>query len=520
MRGLGTREEARSGASRGLGRLARAIWPYLAATLLVHVTVAVVQALAPIAWVPHISVLFLGCVLGAAVPWGVGPSLLAVILAMAASAFFFFPPIHSFMVDHPQDLVDLSAFGILAVVLSQQTARIRRQAAEARTRERRISDLYAFSHRIAGLVDREELGHAILDGLRSTFGSPLALIKLTEDGDRYVIKDPGAAPTPVILAAADRMLETGPSVHEFVAEGDTTRHLYPLKTGERIVAVLVGADSSILDSAAKAGLDASALLDHAAVAIELGRLARSLEAARVQARADELREVLVNSVSHDLKTPLTSIIGSVTALKEFWRRYDEAVRIDLVDTIYEEAIRLGHVVGNALDLARLRSGEMTLRREVTEMADVVNAAIADVSRVAPGRTIDVRLPDDLPMLEIDPFLAERALVQILENATKYSPAETPVTVVARSTASAVTVEISDAGIGFAPEEAVQVFERFYRGAGDDSATAGAGLGLAIARAFVRANGGTIEAASPGRGRGATFRVAYPVSTSVPERGVA
>ena len=503
-----------------LGRVARAAGPYAAATLLVIVTVVVMQALAPVAWVPHFSVLFLGCVLASAVPFGVGPSILTVVLAVAASAFFFFPPLYSLAVDEPQDLVDLTAFAILAVILSQQTARIRRQASEARMREQRVSDLYTFSRRIAGLVDREELGRAILDGLKTTFGSPLALIKLTDEGGRHVIKDPGADLGPATLAAADEMLGLGSSPQSETGEADERWYLFPLKSGDRTIAVLAAPDAETPERSARTGLDLSALLDHAAAAIERARLDRALEAARDQARADELREALVNSVSHDLKTPLTSIVGSVTALKEFWRRYDETARIDLVDTIHGEAIRLGHVVGNALDLARLRSGEMKLRREATEVADVVNAAIADVSRLTPGRVIDVRLPEDLPILEIDPFLAERALVQILENATKYSPAGTSIVVAARRTPSEVTVEVSDAGVGFPPEEARHVFDRFYRGSGDDAAIAGSGLGLAIARAFVEADGGSIRASSPGRGRGATFHVVYPVPASIPERGAA
>ncbi len=502
-----------------LQRVARAAGPYVAATLLVVVTVVVVQALAPVAWVPHFSVLFLGCVLASAVPFGVGPSILTVALAVAASAFFFFPPLYSFAVDEPQDLVDLTAFAILAVILSQQTARIRSQASVAKMREQRVFDLYTFSRRIAGLTDREELGRAILDGLKTTFGKPLALIKLTDEGGRYVIKDPGADLGPATLAAADEMLGLE-SASGWTGEADDSWRLFPLKSGDRTIAVLVAPDGETPEGSARIGLHLSALLDHAAAAIERARLDRALEAARDQARADEVREALVNSVSHDLKTPLTSIIGSVTALKEFWRRYDDTARIDLVDTIHGEAVRLGHVVGNALDLARLRSGEMKLRREATEVADIVNAAIADVARLAPGRVIDVRLPEDLPILEIDPFLAERALVQILENATKYSPAGTPIVVAARGTPSEVVVEVSDAGVGFHPEEAHHVFDRFFRGSGDDAAIAGSGLGLAIARAFVEADGGRIRASSPGRGRGATFHVVYPVPASIPERGAA
>jgi len=150
------------------------------------------------------------------------------------------------------------------------------------------------------------------------------------------------------------------------------------------------------------------------------------------------------------------------------------------------------------------------------MADVVNAAVADAQRAVPGRVIDVHLPEDLPMLDLDPFLAERALVQILDNAAKYSPSDTPISVVAYGTPAEVTVEISDRGIGFPPEEAAHVFDHFYRSVGGDTRIAGTGLGLSIARTFVEANRGTIVAISHGRGSGATFRVAYPVPAGKPD----
>ena len=501
---------------RAPGRVVRALWPYLAATVLVAITVAVARMLAPFAWVPHVSVLFLGCVLIAAGPWGMGPSLLAVGLAIAASAFFFFPPIYSFGVDHPQDLVDLSAFAIVAVLFSQQTARFRRHAAEARAREALVSDLYAFSRRVAGIVDRDELCRAILDGLRRAIGMPMALILPADGGPAVVAREPADAglPGPAVLAAAERLMWKPTAEPVTAPTTGAPWQLHALRAGGGVVAVLAvaGASPPPVSQATQA------LLDQAAIAIERADLARAVETARVRVLADELREALVNSVSHDLKTPLTSIIGSATALKEFWALYDDPARVDLVAAIHEEAIRLGHVVGNALELARFRSGGMKPAREATEMADIVNAAVADAQRTAPRRVIQVELPADLPMLDLDPFLAERALVQILENAAKYSAAESPIVVVARVSADEVRVEVTDAGIGFAPEEAELVFDRFYRGTGDDDAIAGTGLGLAIARAFVHANGGTIEAFSPGRGLGATFRIGYPVPAAVAAEG--
>jgi two-component system, OmpR family, sensor histidine kinase KdpD len=500
-----------------LRRAERAIRPYLAAALLVGVTVAVAQTLSAVTWVPHISVLFLACVLGAAVPWGVGPSLLALVLAILASAYYFFPPLNDFRIASPQDVVDLGAFAAVGVLLSHLTHRIRRQAAEAGAREERIADLYAFSDRVAGVVDRGALCRAIIDGLDRAVAAPMALILPSAPGADLEVHGRAEAenPGPAVLAEAKRMIAGRATDPATIEEGEARWRLKPLTGGGPVVAVLAVRNPP----APRLSRAAIALLGQAAMAIERADLAREVEDAKVRVRADELREVLVNSVSHDLKTPLTSIIGAATALGDYWPRYDEATRRDLVATIREEAVRLGRTVGNALDLARFRNA-MTPQHEPTDLADIVNAAVAEAQRAAPERVFEVRVPGDLPLLELDPFLAERALLQILDNAVKYSPAGTPITVIAQHRPDEIVVEVADLGVGFEPDEAPHVFDRFYRASGGDAQIAGTGLGLAIARAFVEADGGAVTADSAGRGAGARFRVAYPIPSIELERGAA
>ena len=185
-------------------------------------------------------------------------------------------------------------------------------------------------------------------------------------------------------------------------------------------------------------------------------------------------------------------------------------RADLAATIREEAERLNQFIGNVLDLTRIRAGQVQPRFEYVELADIVDSALRRSQHALDGRAIEVALPGDLPMLRLDLFLMEHALVNVLENAAKYSPKGTSIAISAALSEAVVTLDVRDAGLGIASEELEPIFGRFYRGDPHDAKPAGTGLGLAICRAFVEANGGRIEAASSGLGHGATFRMTLPV----------
>jgi two-component system, OmpR family, sensor histidine kinase KdpD len=240
---------------------------------------------------------------------------------------------------------------------------------------------------------------------------------------------------------------------------------------------------------------------------------QALEAHR---RQEALREALLNSVSHDLQTPVAAILGSATALESFGEPGDARARRELLGGIRDQAERLASTIENVLDLTRIRAGQLAARLEMVELADIVNAALRRKEKALAGHELRVRLPADLPMLRLDLFLMEHALANVLGNAAKYSPPGSPIELAACLEGREVVLEVADRGSGIRAEDLPRVFEPFFRGSAPQAAPApGSGLGLAICRAFVAANGGSVEAASPGEGRGSTLRLRLPVPRDAP-----
>jgi two-component system sensor histidine kinase KdpD len=228
-------------------------------------------------------------------------------------------------------------------------------------------------------------------------------------------------------------------------------------------------------------------------------------------QGEALREALINSVSHDLHTPLAAIVGSATALESFGEHADAHARAELVTTIREESERLGSYIGNVLELTRIRSGRITPRLELVELSDIVDAALRRKGKPLAAHKLDVRMPADLPMLRLDLFLMETALANVLDNAAKYAPPGSVLSIAARAENGEVLLDVSDTGSGIEARDLERIFDAFYRAAAPGAATApGSGLGLAICRAFVEANGGSVSALSAGPGRGATVRLRLPL----------
>jgi two-component system sensor histidine kinase KdpD len=483
---------------------ARAL-PYAGAAALVALTVVAATFLERVVPVTHVSILFIGAVLASAVLWGLAPALLAIVLGVAASSYFFYAPLFGAGAQ-AQEVVDIVLFVAMSLFVANLAARGRNRAIEARRSERRTKDLYAFSRRLAGIADPNDLYFAILDELGSLIDKPILL--LLPGDEALIIFSAYLSDHPLSDAAqkeAERIWRAvePDGVSLFKQEGEEW-HFRVLRTGRGRVGLLA-VRGEIVDSPHLASV-----LDQASIAIERTQLAAKIEDARVEERAEKLREALLNSISHDLQTPLSSIIGSATALHSFGALYDDAARSDLLATIREEGERLNHVIRNTLDLSRIRAGDIAPRLELVEPADIINAALRRAQRLLAGRSIQVEMPANLPMLRLDLFLMEQALVNLLENAIKYSAADTAVVLIARERGGEVEIDVADKGVGLAAAELTRVFDRFYRVTRPDAAPAGTGLGLAIARAFVDANGGRIQALSAGPGTGTTFRVVLPV----------
>ncbi|HTX54084.1 MAG TPA: ATP-binding protein, partial [Candidatus Baltobacteraceae bacterium] len=250
-----------------------------------------------------------------------------------------------------------------------------------------------------------------------------------------------------------------------------------------------------------------------AIAMERTQLAEESQAAQVRIEKEQLRSSLLSSVSHDLRTPLASITGTLSGLIEDEGRIDQGTRRELLQAVYEEVERLTRLVNNLLDMMRLESGAVTVRKEWHLLEEVVGTALAHMEERLRGRTVEVRLPADLPLVEMDAVLIEQVLVNLLDNAVKYTPPETPIEVIAKRGDASIEVSVADRGPGVPPGDGQRVFEKFFRG--QPSTTRGVGLGLAICKAIIAIHGGAIWAESR-PGGGALFRFTLPAATPPPE----
>ncbi len=486
--------------------------------------------------VDHLSVVFLPAVLASAIAWGLAPSLFAAVLAIAVSSYFFYRPLYNLHIGEPQELVDLVIFAAVAVVASNLAAYARRHALEARQREEDIADLQRFSRRLADTAEPAALGRVIVQHI----GSPEQPVHLFEP--RHSLpqgQQPWRGPLEVSASSGRDTppLEQARMVwHDALASGAARLQadsgpwrFHFLRAGGHAIGLLARRHDGGLSN----GMPdyATALLDQAATALERAQLAAAMENARVAKHAERLREAVIGAISHDLQTPLAAIIGAASTLESFGALCGEAERAELLGSIREESERLGRDFSKLFDMSQIGAGELVPKLERLELADIVDAALRHTARVLRAHRIEVSLPLDLPMLHLDALMLEHALENLLENASKYAPAGSMISLTARQESlpqdagggERVLIEIADQGIGLDAQELERIFEAFYRagrGAGSGSGglearPPGKGLGLMISRAFVEAIGGTITAHSPGLGQGSIFRISLPVPPAEP-----
>jgi len=291
------------------------------------------------------------------------------------------------------------------------------------------------------------------------------------------------------------------------------RLFLPLRT-TRGVAGIIGLDGRkegpLLTPDRQRLLDA--LLDQAALAIERIQLAADIDRARLQAETERLRAALLTSISHDLKTPLASILGAASSLRLYRDQLDPAAQGDLARTIQEEAERLNHFIANLLDMTRLESGAVTPQLDLIDLADVVGSALRRAAPLLAQHPVTLEIEEGLPLLRLDPVLFEQVLFNLLDNAAKYSPADTGITLRAAREGDKVRIRILDRGEGLPENDLERIFDKFYRVQARDRQRAGTGLGLAICRGFLETMNGTITAANRSDGKGAAFTITLPVPT--------
>ncbi|WP_437976983.1 sensor histidine kinase KdpD [Sorangium sp. So ce295] len=479
-----------------------------------------------VSWLMHpfsdlanlIMVYLLGVVFVAS-RFGAGPSVLASVLGVAAFDFFFVKPYLTFAVGDLRYLLTFAIMLCVGLVIASLTARIRGQAESASEREQRTAALYAMSRELAALRGIDKLGLAAARHVREVFEADAVVLLPGPDG-RLAVRA-GTAEDLVAGEQERAVAEWAYTRGKAAGAGTDTlpsasaMHL-PLQGSSGPIGVLSVRPSRpwpFLDLSRRELLGAFAT--QTALALERALLARQAQRARLQAQAEELRNALLSSVSHDLRTPLATITGAAGALLDDGNdgaALDLAARRDLTQTVLEEAQRLERLVRNLLDMTRLESGALAVRKEWLPLEEVVGAALNRVEEHLQGREVSIELDRATELVPMDGVLIEQVLINLLENAIKYTPAGSPIGIRGFTEGNVATLEIKDRGPGIPPGEEESLFEKFHRGRGHTQR--GIGLGLTICRGIVTAHGGRITAENRPHG-GATFRVTLPIEGCPP-----
>jgi len=488
--------------------------PYGVAVLMVAAALGVAFPLAQVFDVPNAPLVFIAPIVVSAVRHGRAPSLLATTLATLAYNLFFLPPLYTLTIAAPSNVVAFVCFGAVALVTSGLAARARAEMLAARTQARTAAELYAFSRTLTGTADLDGLLRATTRQIAAMLRVEAIILLPGDDGTLEVV--PASSPEDQ-LDEADLDIARWAWEHDQAAGRgadvlpEAERLFLPMRTGRGRVGVLgVAWAAPDLPFSPDERRLLDTLLDQAALAVERVQLARRVDEGRLLTETERLRAALLTSVSHDLKTPLASILGTITSLRTYGALYDQATREEMLATAQEEAERLGRFLENVLDMNRLEGGAVGPRREPVDLADVVGSALRRAERLLAGHRVTTTLPVDLPLLSLDFTLTEQVLVNLLENAAQHTPRGTTVEIVGWRTAYAVTLEVRDEGSGVARGEAERIFDKFYRGREGDMG-GGTGLGLAVCRGFVEAMGGTILARNRDDRSGSIFRMSFPAA---------
>jgi two-component system sensor histidine kinase KdpD len=487
--------------------------PYLIATLAVAVALGVDELIKPIVGVENVDLIFMTSIVAVAVRYGLLPSLFAGVIASLCYNFFFLPPIYTFTLGDPTSVAAFIIFIVMAVLVSNVAARVRTQALAAIERARTTEALYAFSRKLAGVGTLDDVLWAT--AYQAALMLKVRVVLLLPDNGSIAVRA-GYPPEDTLddadLAAARWAWEHNRSAGRGSDTLPGAKRLFlPMRTGRGAIGI-VGIDSDkpgpLLTPDQRRQLDA--LIDQGALAIERVLLVEDVDRAKRSMEADRLRSALLTSISHDLKTPLAAILGAAGTMRQLAGALDDAAKAELLTTIIDESERLNRFIANLLDITRLESGAIVPQATLQDLGELVGSALARAAKILAHHQVDVQLAADLPLLELDPVLFEQVLFNLLDNASKYAPAETTIRIRSWREGQSVVLQVLDEGVGIPAEDVERIFDKFYRAQKGDQVRAGTGLGLAISRGFVEALKGTITAANRTDRPGAVFTVRLPV----------
>ena len=457
----------------GVGGLTAVLWLFRA-------------ALAP----ANLVMLYVPMVAGIALVAGRRASALASLLAFLAFNFFFVPPLYTLVVERPQDVIELATLLIVALVVGTLVARTRAQAQTSREQAERMTALYELSQEISAALEIDQSLPRIARAALRLLHPRRAVIRLT---------------------AADGTSSYETSAGDVAADGDAIAvQLTAGRTSVGELRVWPRGDRVLPSDEFQSLL--TLLATQAALAVERARLADAALQARVLSESERLKSALLSSVSHDLRTPLAVIKGAASNLLDRSVAWDAATTRSLLETIDAEADRLNRLVRNLLEMSRLEAGALSRNREPVAVSDILGATLARLRPLLLAHPVTLHVPPGLPDVTADPVQLELVITNLLENAAKYAPRETPIEAGARVRGDMLDISIADRGPGIPPGDEERIFEKFYRAGSPDHRPGGSGLGLAIAKGIVEAHGGRIHARNR-PGGGAEITVSLPVDVA-------
>jgi two-component system, OmpR family, sensor histidine kinase KdpD len=485
-----------------LKRVWLSVMPFLLASTVVAAAAMIALVLQRL---PHanLSLLFTISVLIVAVHYGLWSAIYASLLSFLVFNFFFTEPLYSFKVSREGDLATLVFFLVVASISGHLAFRMRDAMANREAASARTLALQTMTQNVAGAATRDQILQILVDRLSDYFMCGAVAVAAEDSAGTSAKRFTSRATTGPLPGWSD-LLPSAPKLVAWTA--------LPINTKRgRIGAVAVHRTMVTREERDYA----NALTDQAAVAIERAMLVSDLEDARLVSQREQLRVALLSSVSHDLRTPLSSVVGAASSLLAYEASLEEKDKRELLQSIVEEAERLDRYIQNLLDMTRLGQGELELRRDWEDVRDLISAASRRLRLNSRAVRVKLAVSGDSQLVYVHSDLMEQVFVNLLDNAARYSPANGEISVSAARDANDVVIEISDEGPGIPEADREKVFDPFYR-VHERDRKSGTGLGLSICRGIVRAHGGEITAHENARGSGATLRLRIPQATKALE----
>ena len=494
-------------------------WPgYAWAALAVLLATGVAALMDPFVEPANQVMIYLLAVTLVAMRLGRGPSVLASVASVLAFDFFFVVPKWSFAVSDTEYLITFAVMLAVGLVISGLAANIRTRARIASYREQRTAALYAMSRELGTADDLDEMLRIAVKHVGQVFESQAVILLPDRDGH---LRHPRGTASGASLRGADLSVAQWVFDHKEPAGLGTDTlpgaqaHYLPLAGSQGeigVLAILPANPRRVFIPEQQRLLETFA--SQIALALERAQLGADAKRSELSAESERLRNALLAAISHDLRTPLASIVGASSSLLERGERMEPPARAELARAINEEAGRMAGLIDNVLDMARLQSGAASLNRQWHPLEEIVGATLKRLERVLAGHRVGTHIPADLPLVNVDGVLIGQLLANLLENAAKYTPAGTTISISAEAGHEELVVSVADEGPGLPAGQEERVFEKFHRAA-PESAQSGVGLGLSICKAIVQAHGGTIAAENLPAG-GAVFRFTLPLTGSPPE----